>query len=171
MSSVEKAMHVSDFEGKSITDICKTTLGADYSKNQCAHFIDHILNLNISRIYHCKNQILADKNVEGQPAAIRVNDIYNQMFHTGPLSKVEKLSGPYLVYVTRESNMKKLGIKKTMGDHPQKHVGVLYANHVYHYSNSQNKFVKDTVSEFKSKFIRQYGKGQFEVSFYYSDIQ
>ena len=170
-NALAAAQNISSHLGKTISDLCKTTLGNDDSSNHCAHFIDHVLRLKISRIHHCKNFSLADRKVDGDAAAIRVDEIFNQIIDRGSFSSVSKMAGPYLIFVTLEKNINRKGLGLTMGNLRYKHVGVFYANSVYHYSNLQDKFVRDEINEFKAKFSRSYGRGEEKVSFYYGAIQ
>lgn len=55
-----------------------------------------------------------------------------------------------LAFVTDERNVN-LATKK-MTNVPRKHIGIFQGGFVYHYSNSQNKVVKQTPEQFKRHY-------------------
>ena len=121
--------------GKPIDDICPNRFH-DHSANHCAHFVSHMMGLGFS--FNCREY----KGGSKQPANIRVHEVFKQCPKVGKWSARPTIDGPFLVFVTRTNNVDV--DTKTMGNIPQKHIGVFLDGHIYHYSNTQEMAVKWT---------------------------
>jgi hypothetical protein len=63
-----------------------------------------------------------------------------------------------LIFVTRKDVVDVA--TKTMQNIPQKHIGVYHAGNVYHYSNTEDRVVKQTVDAFYARFQKAYAGDQ-----------
>lgn len=57
---------------------------------------------------------------------------------------------PILAFITNKSNVKL--DPKHMGTNPKKHIGIFVNDKIWHYSNSKNKVVNQTVEDFKKHY-------------------
>lgn len=103
--------------------------------------------------YHCREY----KGGSSEPANIRVHEIFKNCPKVGEFAAADKRVSQ-LVFVTRETNVDLKN--KTMGNIPQKHIGIFHDGHVYHYSNSRNEVVKWTPETFLTEFDKIYSGKQ-----------
>lgn len=137
--------------GKPIDDICPNRFH-DHNANHCAHFVSHMMGLDFS--FNCREY----KGGSQQPANIRVHEVFKQCPKVGQWSDRPTTDGPLLVFVTRTNNVDIH--TKTMGNIPQKHIGVFINGHIYHYSNSKEMAVKWAPETFLETFERTYSGTQ-----------
>lgn len=135
------------YEGKDIADICNTGYDAA-NVNHCAHFVSHVLEITIGLI--CGSM---KYDTRGTGTSLRVNEIYNSCSTRGVWADKPISTKRCLVFATRPSNMD----GSEMGEHPRKHIGIYVDRNVWHYSNSGDKVVKDSVEAFLLKFKGAYG--------------
>ena len=141
---------------KNISDICKNKFhGNNY--NHCAHFVSHIADIKFS--YQCREY----KGGNKQPANIRVHEIFAQCPRVGKRSNMD-LTREQLVFVTKEANVNI--DKKEMINIPQKHVGIYSDGYIYHYANTKDKVIKQTIDDFFNYFQSIYS-GHQELFFGY----
>ena len=107
-----------------------------------------------------------NKNQE-KVRTLRVDELFKDSPETGILTDKPTVLSECLVFVTLSTNMLKAGNKLIMGNHPTKHVGILYQGKVWNYSNSHNKVVADPLETFKMKFTHAYKTSGATVEFYY----
>ncbi len=136
--------------GKSIDDICGNKFH-DLKQNHCAHYVSHMMGFEFS--FNCKEF----KGGKKQPANIRVHEVFAQCPKVGNFADADK-SKSQLVFVTRKSHVNL--DKKTMVNHPQKHIGIFCDGHVYHYSNTPDQVVKWTPKKFEDTFESIYDGDQ-----------
>lgn len=136
--------------GMGIDDICQNKFH-DPNSNHCAHFVSHVLGITFS--FNCRQY--AGGNA--QPANIRVHEIFAQCPTVGKWEDADQ-SRDQLVFVTRK-DVVSLPTKK-MQNIPQKHIGIFTGGHVYHYSNTADKVVKDRPEAFLQKFQNAYSGDQ-----------
>ena len=72
-----------------------------------------------------------------------------------------------LLFVTLSTNVKEVEAKLVMGNQPKKHIGILTNGKVWHYGNTNNMVVADTLVVFKNKFSNVYKTKGATVEFYY----
>jgi hypothetical protein len=140
-------MSLEDTVGKTISDFC----GNRYTGaaiNHCAHFVSHFLKLQFSMT--CKK--LTGRNKEA--ANVRVHEVFAQCPQVGWLESWSG-SGQVLVFVTAKNNVTLS--TKTMRNVPKKHIGIYDGTHIYHYGNTKDKVVRQTVNQFKQSFQNSYG--------------
>lgn len=143
-------LNLEQYLGKNITAIC----GNGYHNsgfNHCAHFVSHALGLDF--------EMTCGKLTGGKkPSAnVRVQEIFPQCPKVGKWSDADT-SITQLIFVTHASNVRLSD--KFMENVPKKHIGIFHQGMVYHYSNSQDRVVKDTPAQFQTKFNATYGPGQ-----------
>ena len=142
MALDNKSLHL----GKNITKIC---LFKYVGKNNCAHYVSHVLGLDYGTLCN-----LTTKKETGR-VSIRVNEVFNNLEKTGLWKDRPHLSAgeQLLVFVTSAKHVDKIG---TMNDHPEKHVGLLVGDKVYNYSNLHHRVVSDTIKQFFDKCDSSY---------------
>jgi hypothetical protein len=136
--------------GKSIDQICPNNFH-DANLNHCAHFVSHAANLTFD--FNCKTF----RGGSHVGANIRVHEVFAQCPKVGAIDQAPS-DRPYLVFVTKDSNVNLA--QKRMQNVPQKHIGIVVDNMVYHYSNSADKVVKWTLPKFLDTFQRVYSGNQ-----------
>jgi hypothetical protein len=148
--------------GYDIKDICKNRFH-DPSANHCAHFVSHAMDFTFS--YHCREFQGGSK----EPANIRVHEIFAECPRVGNWSDTDT-SKSQLIFVTRKDVVDI--VAKKMQNIPQKHIGIYHNNAVYHYSNTQDEVVKQSVDDFYERFQATYSgdQGLFFGEFPHSDL-
>lgn len=138
--------------GKPIKDICD--IGYDVSNdNHCAHFVSHIMEYEFgpatcSNLTWALKQAARTLKVKGKN--VRVNSIFMKCPEVGEWGDKGDSLTSCLAFITKKSNVKTN--PKHMGSIRQKHMGIFVNNQIWHYSNSKNKVVNQTVEEFKKHF-------------------
>jgi hypothetical protein len=131
---------LNSYVGKNIKDICLFGF-TDDSKNHCAHFVSHALNLDFG--YTCKGS-----------ANLRVHEIFQRCpvayeFNSCP----SVVSG--LIFVSQYRNFD--STRQTMRNVPKKHIGIIYNGNIWHYSNksSNEKVIVQQMVHFIDHYRRQ----------------
>ena len=135
------------FKDKAIGDICP--LGyAD--GNHCAHFVGHTLKLNPSVKIGatCDALLPHPTKFPNAGSCVRAHELFN--FCTD--LNVAKESG-CLIFITKGTNIAADG---TMGNIPQKHVGIYFQGEVWNYSNDAGKVLREKVADFKARIDTAY---------------
>lgn len=149
--------------GKNIGQLCPFSLGKDNTQNHCAHFVSHIMGYEQFAV-NCRNQTSADKQIPGKGVAIRVDEIFNVTPDRDLWGQRPGGLTSCLIFVTITSNMIRAGNQLRMQKNPSKHIGFFIDDVVWHYSNGQDKVVKEHVILFVKKFYaeyRKYGQPEF----------
>lgn len=130
------------YEGRGIAQICANgyTGAAD---NHCAHFVCHLLGYAFG--YTCFNQ---KGGSEKSAACIRVENLFGKCPRVGKWK--DNGGGSCLVFIAAPGDVH-LGAKK-IDNVPRKHVGIHVNGSIWHYSNSKDKVVKQTVAEFSKHY-------------------
>lgn len=158
--------NLSESLDKSISDICSFSIAKDSKQNHCAHYVSHMMSYELKGAT-CKNFTWDDKQKEDSGATLRVDDIFASSPETGLYNKKPSCLTECLVFVTLASNVKKVGNRLQMGNQPKKHIGILKDGIVWHYSNSKNKVLSDSIATFKNTFSSAYSTAGTTVEFYY----
>lgn len=132
-----------DYLGKHIKDICGNEYRSE-SDNHCAHFVSHVKGIKVG--FLCRG--MTGKGTGG--ASIRVHEIFAKCPKVGKWDDRPTTALNCLAFVTDSRNVD-LASKK-MANVPRKHVGIFSGGMVYHYSNSQNKVVKQTPAQFNHHY-------------------
>ena len=146
-------MPVPDLEellGQNINQICPNHFH-DAAANHCAHFVSHALAFTFS--FHCRQ--FAGGSKPG--ANVRVHEIFAQCPRVGRWDQVD-IEADQLVFVTRKDVVNLAA--KTMQNIPQKHIGIYHQGLVYHYSNTEDRVVKQTLDAFLQRFQAAYDGDQ-----------
>ena len=132
---------------KGMKDICLNGYSNE-ADNHCAHFVAHALNLNFG--YTCHNHVGGT-----QPGAnLRVHEIFARCPTTSQISQCGGgLTG--IIFVSGQRNFSTSGGTATLANVPKKHVGLLLNDTVWHYSNTQNKVIKQPMSQFLFHYSKQ----------------
>jgi hypothetical protein len=138
------------FLGQNIVSICDNRFHVQ-NDNHCAHFVCHAMGFDFS--FNCRDY----KGGSRPGANIRVHEVFANCARVGRWDDADT-DVSQLVFVTRKDVVDLA--TKTMRNIPQKHIGIYQDNHVYHYSNSARKVVKQTVRDFYSAFQRAYSGDQ-----------
>ena len=125
--------------GKSIGEICQNgyTSRAD---NHCAHFVAHVLG------YHFGVTCQMMGQGHGPAATLRVQELFPKCRSVGLWSLRPASLKTCLVFITRAGNVNLSA--RVMANVPRKHVGIFADGFVWHYSNSQQKVVRQTPAQF-----------------------
>lgn len=151
---------------KSIDVLCPFSIGKNRSQNHCAHYVSHIMGYEFAGPT-CKNFTWADKQKPAKGATIRVDDLFKLSLNVDLLANKPTTLTECLIFVTLDSNVKKISNKLVMGNHPRKHIGILYQGNVWNYSNTNNRVVSDLLATFITKFTNAYKTSGSNVEFYY----
>lgn len=117
----------------------------------------------------CKNQTPADKLLPGKSVAIRVDDIFNIVPEYGRWTDKTLYLTSCLIFATNSGNMNPGGHRLKMKNAPSKHIGIFIDGVVWHYSNTRDGVVKESVTIFINKFKHTpfYIKAGQTVDFFY----
>lgn len=143
--------------GQTIADLCGSGF-TDPEINHCAHFVSHHLKLQFDMT--CSK--LTGRGRDG--ANVRVQEVFAKCPEVGWLENWSG-GGQVLVFVTAKSNVSLTN--KVIRNVPNKHIGIYDGSHVYHYGNTGDRVMKQTVDQFKRTFQRAYGG---DLGFYYGTI-
>lgn len=125
--------------GKSMADICQNGY-ASAADNHCAHFVSHVLG------YHFGATCQMMGNGRGPAASLRVQDLFARCRSAGVWSLRPASVKTSLVFITSAGNVNLSS--KVMANVPRKHVGIFADGFVWHYSNSQQKVVRQPPAQF-----------------------
>lgn len=125
--------------GKSIGEICHNGY-TGHADNHCAHFVAHVLG------YHFGVTCQMMGSSKGPAATLRVQDLFPRCRTVGLWSLRPASLKTCLVFITRAANVNLSA--KVMANVPRKHVGIFADGFVWHYSNSQQKVVRQTPAQF-----------------------
>ncbi len=110
--------------GKSIRQICPHRYNP---KNNCAHWVSHVLGYNKIGCPTCKS-ISTSKSKPDIGVMVRVNEIYKAVRQkAGFTNTLPPGFRQGLIYVTTKGNMKPSG---NMDEGPRKHIGIWHADKV-----------------------------------------
>jgi hypothetical protein len=149
--------------GKNIDEICLNRFH-DPKANHCAHFVSHAMALTFS--FHCRQLVGGTK----PGANVRVHEVFAQCPRVGRWDEADAATNQ-LVFVTRKDIVNLA--TKTMQNIPQKHIGIYSQGLIYHYSNGEDRVVKQTPDEFLQRFQTIYDgdQGLFFGEFPQSELE
>lgn len=129
--------------GKPIADICQNGYTGVHD-NHCAHFVSHALG------YQSGVTCRMMGTGKGPAATLRVQDLFAKCRSAGAWSLRPASLTPCLVFITRAANVNLSS--KVMTNVPRKHVGIFTDGFVWHYSNSQQRVVRQTPAQFAQHY-------------------
>jgi hypothetical protein len=128
---------------KTIGDLCPNSYSSA-ADNHCAHFVSHVLGFHTG--VTCQMMGVA----KGPAATLRVHDLFSRCRSVGAWSLRPASVKTALVFITRAANVNLS--TKVMVNVPRKHVGIFADGFVWHYSNSQQKVVRQTPAQFSHHY-------------------
>jgi hypothetical protein len=148
MNSIDPSL-LNSYVGKDIKDICPNGY-SDPGINHCAHFVSHVLGLH--RIASVKTGGSCAKGEFG--ANTRVAEVFSQCSSVYEFNSCPSVICG-LIFVSSPSNfISKPGRVPSIRNVKKKHIGIIYNQNIWHYSNTQDRVVVQTMAE----FIRHYKK-------------
>jgi len=129
--------------GKTISQICQNGY-TNAHDNHCAHFVSHVLG------YHFGVTCRMMGKTIGPAATLRVQELFPRCHSVGAWSLRPASVKACLVFITGASNVN-LG-NRTMVNVPRKHVGIYVDGQIWHYSNAQQKVVKQLPAQFAQHY-------------------
>lgn len=136
-------LSLNSFLGKSMSEICPSGY-AKTSDNHCAHFVGHALDITVGLTCH---GMLSKKKRKGERASLRVHVIFDACPTVAEYDD-SMATGRGLMFVSGKSNFVTKAGTTTLRNVPKKHIGVFLNGNIWHYSNSRNRVVKQTPSQF-----------------------
>lgn len=128
---------------KRIDRICP--LGyANASDNHCAHFVSHVLGFSFG--FTCGQMVRGT----GAKACIRVHEVFSRCPVVGVWEAKPIVLITCLIFITKASNVNLAA--RAMENVPRKHVGIYFDNLVWHYSNTREQVVNQTLAEFGNHY-------------------
>ena len=139
------AATLDQFLGKNISAICPVGFH-NANDNHCAHFVGHVLKYTFG--FTCGGMVSGP----GEPASLRVQELFPECKRVGFWENRPQDINPCLIFITKASNVDVF--TKKMANVPKKHIGIFVDGNIWHYSNSQDKVVKQTPAQFKNHFAK-----------------
>ena len=136
------AIELASYEGKHIKEICQSGFTGD-EKNHCAHFVSHVLSYDFGLTCRALTGKGHDK------ANVRVQEVFAKCPKVG-LWDDASTPTQGLVFVTAKANVDLTA--KLMKNVPKKHIGIFIGGDVWHYSNTRDKVVRQSVSQFNRHY-------------------
>lgn len=134
---------------KTISEICGNGF-TDNAKNHCAHFVSHAMNY--SGGYNCAG--MSNQKVKKAGANVRVHEVFAAS--TGKVVlETSDTTQSGLVYISAASNFSTVNGSTTLANVPKKHIGFVHAGNVWHYSNTRDKVIKQTLATFINHYSGQ----------------
>ena len=129
--------------GQSIGEICQNGYTSALD-NHCAHFVSHVLGYQFG--VTCRTMGTG----KGPAATLRVHELFPKCQKVGVWSLRPASFNIGLVFMTRASNVNLA--TRTMANVPRKHVGIFLDGFVWHYSNVQQKVVRQLPAHFSQHY-------------------
>lgn len=139
---------LNSYLGLDIREICSNEYNAA-DNNHCAHFVSHVLGLDFGMT--CR-RLVGRSHRHAPGANVRVHEIFAQCPQTEELVSCPT-QGSALIFVSKSSNF--TGTPTRLRNVPRKHIGILLNGTVWHYSNSRDRVITQTVSDFLYHYRRQ----------------
>jgi hypothetical protein len=121
---------VFNYVGQRMGDICNNHYDTP-AENHCAHFVSHALGISTGLLCGSLTANVAARNTG---ATVRCNELFNNLPVRGAWASRPLNRMPLLVFVTFTQNV----AGNLMGMMPSKHVGIVFAQNVYNFSNTNH---------------------------------
>ena len=144
--------NVETYLGQTVEQYCGKYGTVGDSHNHCAHFVSHVLGTRISGAALCSNVDDTKYAYEDRRAGfcVRVNEVFNSCANRAYWSE-EPAGSKCLIVLTVKGNVTGTN-PLTIGTMANKHIGIYTGGSVYHYSNTRDQVVKQTVAELKNHY-------------------
>lgn len=135
------------YAGQTIADICPHGFD-DSDDNHCAHFVAHVLQLHFGMT--CGRL----KGMRDAPAAanVRVQEIFAECPETREVVSCPAV-GEGLIFVSHRTSFR--GTPTRIRNVPRKHIAIQLNGLVWHYSNTRDRVVSQSVGSFLEHYPRQ----------------
>lgn len=137
------SQQLDSYLGKAIDAICQNGYVSS-GEHHGAHFVAHALGYK----FGVTCQMMGTG--KGSAATLRVREIFSRCKAVGVWRLRPASVQSCLVFVTRASNVNLA--TKSMSNAQREHVGIYAGGLIWHYSDSQRAFVKQTPSQFAHHF-------------------
>ncbi len=142
--------------GKDIADLCPQGFD-DSEANHCAHFVSHMGGYQFG--FLCNS--IAGSSRRGM--TVRVQELFPHCPEVGKFEDLPDTEDDVLVFITAPSNVNLA--RKTIENVPRKHIGILHGGQVFHYSNGEDKVVRQTPDAVRTRFRRTYADQTVDLFF------
>jgi hypothetical protein len=138
--------------GQTVTEFCGKYGKVADSFNHCAHFVSHVLTLRVHAAALCSNVDGSTYPYEDRRNGfcIRVNQVFNATKNRRRWTSDDK-PGKCLIVATIKDNIFQTD-PVTIGDQSKKHIGFFVNGTIYHYSNTKDRVIKQSLGDFKNHF-------------------
>ena len=136
--------------GDSITSLCPQGFH-DFDSNHCAHFVSHVGGYRFG--FLCHN--MPDAEIATPSGVcVRVQELLPRCPQVGAWDRRPDTDDDLLVFITARGNVNLTA--KTIRNVPKKHIGIFRDGQVYHYSNTDEKVVRQTPEAVRRRFRAAY---------------
>ena len=136
--------------GDSITSLCPQGFH-DFDSNHCAHFVSHVGGYRFG--FLCHN--MPDAEIATPSGVcVRVQELLPRCPQVGTWDHRPDTDDDLLVFITARGNVNLTA--KTIRNVPKKHIGIFRDGQVYHYSNTDEKVVRQTPEAVRRRFRAAY---------------
>jgi hypothetical protein len=151
-SQSARSINLEGYLEQTVVNFCGKYGSVGDAFNHCAHFVSHVLSLRIPGAALCSN--VGDSTYtyaeRAQGYCVRVNQVFNSCQGRARWSD-DDLDGSCLIIATIEANIESQS-PITIGQMSTKHIGFHVSGQVYHYSNREDKVIKQAVGEFRNHY-------------------
>ena len=145
--------------GKSIARLCPQGFH-DFDANHCAHFVSHVGRYRFGFLCHS----MPDAEISTPPGVcVRVQELFPRCPRVGKWNDLPETDDDLLVFITARGNVNLTA--KTIQNVPKKHIGILRDGKVYHYSNTDEKVVRQTPEAVRTRFRGAYRDSTVDLFF------
>jgi GH24 family phage-related lysozyme (muramidase) len=148
--------NLSSFLGKSVGDICQQGFH-DAEANHCAHFVSHVGGYQFGFLCHA----ISGSSRKG--VSVRVQELFPHCPEVGEWEDRPDTDDDLLVFITARRNVNLA--RKTIQNVPKKHIGILRKGEVFHYSNGEDKVVRQSPAAVRERFRRTYRDSTVDLFF------
>lgn len=145
--------------GKSVVSLCPQGFH-DFGANHCAHFVSHVGGYRFG--FLCHNMPDAERSTP-PGVCVRVQELFPHCPRVGKWDDLPETEDDLLVFITARSNVNLTA--KTIQNVPKKHIGILRDGKVFHYSNIDEKVVRQSPDAVRSRFRAAYSDVTVDLFF------
>lgn len=124
-----------------MSEFCQSRLARDNGKNQCAHYVSHMLGYQYGA--GCNSELGTEESM-----SIRVNEVFNEMSSRGYWEFRPASFEFGLAILTVKKAVDSRNGSPYITSLPQKHIGILLGGRIYNYNNPKDIVHAETPNEF-----------------------